>query len=234
MAADSFESAKQLENMSFAPIGMAISAIETLVLNAKTTGVFHFPYPPELQQRLMKALNWGPSNIQIELGYTQVTSLIDAVRNIILEWTIDMEKQGILGNDLSFTPEERVKSAAVTAQTVNHNIYNIEKVGAFVQHAEQSLVQGGVESTVALTEGARDLVKQVEQLLPAAKLPSEVQQDVRATLDELNEATEGSNPDVGRVQRGLNALRRVLAPAGEHLVRIAVDAAVTKLLGPAA
>jgi len=43
---------------------------------------------------------------------------LHAVRNILLDWTIEMEKLGVLGNDLIFTQEERTKSAEATAQTV--------------------------------------------------------------------------------------------------------------------
>jgi hypothetical protein len=223
-----FKSTKPLKSVSFAPVGMPISAIESLVRSANSGGVFHFPYPPELHQKLMESLNWGPSNIQIQLGHSQVVNVIDAVRNMLLDWTIEMEKQGILGNDLIFTPEDRMKAA--TTHPVNH--IHIGKVGAFVQHADRSVVQGGIESVLGLTEGVRNLVEQVEQLLPAANLPVQVQKDTHAALGELRTETASTSPDIGRLQRGLESLKRVLSPAGEHLVKIAVDAAVTKLLGP--
>src|SRR5207237_8337181 len=59
-----FRSNRQLENLSFAPIGMAIFAIESSLRDATAEGEFHFPYPPETLQELMKSLNWVPSNIQ--------------------------------------------------------------------------------------------------------------------------------------------------------------------------
>jgi len=63
-----------------------------------------------------------------------------------------MEKQGILGTDLTFNEEERAKSLAVTAQTVN-NIH-IAQVGSFVQSAENSIVQGGVDAVLNLDRAA--------------------------------------------------------------------------------
>ncbi|MGH6937128.1 MAG: hypothetical protein ACRED2_13345, partial [Methylocella sp.] len=120
-------------------------------------------------------------------------------------------------------------SSAVAAQTVT-NIH-IEKVGSFVQNAENSVVQGGVGSTMNLAVGVRDLVQQVEQLLPAAHLEPTLQKEARAALDELKEAANSTSPDSGRLRKGLESLKRVLAPAGEHLLKIAVDATVTKLIG---
>ena len=137
----------------------------------------------------------------------------------------------MFGHDLLFTEEEREKSVPVTAQTVNH--INIGQVGAFVQSAENTLVQGGVDATLNLTNGVRDLLRQVEQLLPAADLSPQVQSETRAAIAELHDAANTAKPDIGRLRKGLETLKRVLAPAGEHLLRIAVDAAVTKLTGSA-
>jgi len=226
-----FQSSEALQNVSFAPVGMSISAIENSLRDTKAEGEFHFPCAPELQQRLMKSLNWGPSDIQIVLSTPQVQNIIDSVRNILLTWTIEMERQGVLGQGLVFNHEERKKSVIATAQTVNN--INIGQVGSFVQTAENAVIQGEIDSTINLRNDVRSLTDQVEQLLPASNLSQQLQDQTHAALNELKDAVESAEPDTGRVQRGLQALRRVLAPAGEHLLRIAVDAAVTKLTGSA-
>jgi AbiTii len=221
-----FQSPEQQKNWSFAPIGMPIGTLEDSLRNAR--GAYSFPYPPEIQCELRKSLNWG-ADLRIKLNSLDCANIVHAVRNILLDWTLAMEKQGILGENLTFTPEEREKSASVTEQTINN--FHIGQVGAFVQNAEKSVVQGGVESTMTLATGARDLVQQVEQLLPAAQLEPALEKQTHAALDELKEAANSATPDIGRLRKGLESLKRVLAPAGEHLIKIAVDAAVTKLLG---
>jgi hypothetical protein len=76
---------------------------------------------------------------------------------------MDMEKQGILGAGLVFNEQERAKSAAVTAKTVN-NIH-IAQVGSFVQNAENSVVQGGVDAVVNMTgvQQARDVLTELTE-----------------------------------------------------------------------
>jgi hypothetical protein len=98
---------------------------------------------------------------------------LHAVRNILLDWTLALEKQGILGGTLTFSPDERERSASVTAQTINN--FHIGQVGSLVQNAENSVIQGGIDSTLNLTIGVRDLVQQLEQLLPAAHLEPSLQ-----------------------------------------------------------
>jgi hypothetical protein len=79
---------------------------------------------------------------------------------------------------------------------------------------------------------SKKLVQQVEQLLPAANLQPALKNEVHAALDELKEAANSTSPDSGRLRKGLEYLKRVLAPAGDHALKALVDAAVAKLLGP--
>ena len=106
--------------VSVAVIGMAVPAIEESLSSARANpgGVFDFPYPADVQNMICKILSWGDSPLRIKLSVSQVANILHAVRNILLDWTIEMEKLGVLGNDLIFTQEERTKSAEATAQTV--------------------------------------------------------------------------------------------------------------------
>jgi hypothetical protein len=129
---------------------------------------------------------------------------------------------------MTFNDEERAKSPAATAHTINN--INIEQVGAFVQRADNSVVQGGVDSTLSL-DGVRQLIKQVEELFPSADLPSGVKKNIEGAVSELKQAANAASPDTGLVKRLLRGLMRAVAPAGEHLIRVGVDDVVTKLIG---
>jgi len=137
-----------------------------------------------------------------------------------------MEKQNILGADLTFNEEERAKSLAATAPTVN-NIH-IGQIGSFVQNAENSVVQGGVDAVLNLDRVHR-LVQQVEQLLSMPDVPKSVKENTETALSEVKQAAAHPH-ESGRFKAALQAVTRAVAPAGEHALRIGVDAAVTKLL----
>jgi hypothetical protein len=223
-----FQDAKAATSFSLAPVGMSMAAIEkSLEGTANGSGSFEFPYPTALAAKIRKAIKFDTAT-HIKLTVSQVADIPHTVRNILLEWTIDMENQGILGTDLTFNEEERAKSEAATAHTVNN--INIGQVGAFVQGAENSVIQGGDDAVLNL-DGVHQLVKQVEQLLSVADLPNSVKENTEIALAEIKQAADSSVPDRGRLRRALEGLKRVVAPAGEHLLRIGVDAAVTKLLG---
>jgi hypothetical protein len=169
-----FHSPEQERKWSVALIPMTISAIEDSLRDAKSTEALYFPYSPEIQHDLRKSLNANWINdFCIKLSVTHGADILHAVRNILLDWTLALEKQGILGGTLTFSPDERERSASVTAQTINN--FHIGQVGSLVQNAENSVIQGGIDSTLNLTIGVRDLVQQLEQLLPAAHLEPSLQ-----------------------------------------------------------
>lgn len=221
-----FNSAQQQFNWSAAPIGMGVAHMEASLPKGKSRGAFAFPYPPDVKDDMLLSIQ-AAKDVRVRLEVPQIVGLLQAVRDILLEWTLQMEKEGVLGQNLSFSVDERAKSEAPTAEAISH--IHIAQVGMFVQNADHSVLQGGVGSSFSLVQQAQQFVQQVEKLLPAAEFPAAVQAEAKAALTEIKEAT--AHHDDGRIRKGLSVLKRALAPAGETLLKIAVDAAVTKLLG---
>ena len=206
---------------------MSMLEIEQSLLGKTNEGFFEFPYSPEQAALLRKWMSLDTATFRIKLGIPQVANIPNTVRNIILDWAIDMEKKGILGGDLMFNEEERAKSTEATAPTVT-NIH-IAQVGSFVQHAEKSIVQGGVNAVLNL-DRVHQFVEQVEQLLSAADVPKSVKEDTEAALSEVKQAAAHPH-ESGKLRAALQRVGRAVAPAGEHLLRIAVDAGLSRLLG---
>lgn len=89
-----------------------------------------------------EALNVRNFPLRIRIPVAQAADILHAVRNILVDWTIDLEKQGILGENLLFSREDEKKSKAVTDKTVN--TFNIGQVGAFAVASEHSRLSGVV------------------------------------------------------------------------------------------
>jgi AbiTii len=225
-----FMDAEEEEVLSQASIGTPISAIEDSVRDAKGSDSFSSPYNARLQQMLRRNLNVADVNLRIKLSHHQTAAIVHAVRNILLEWTIDMEKQGILGEDLTFSAEDRQKSASVTAQVVNH--FNIGQVASLVQNADHSVVQGSIGSPMVSPQSTLELVDHITALLATAKLTAPIESDARAALEELKHAATATKPEIGRIKKGLESLKRILGSAGESFIKVAADAAITRMLGP--
>lgn len=64
---------------------------------------------PEQQNILIKAFN-PPSTPVLIIPETSIVGILDTVRNIILEWSLKLEKEGILGEEMIFTEDEKIKA----------------------------------------------------------------------------------------------------------------------------
>lgn len=58
----------------------------------------------------------------LQIGTNQIYNIIERVRNIILDWSITLEENGILGEGLQFNETE--KDIAITTPTINNYINN--------------------------------------------------------------------------------------------------------------
>jgi len=198
-----FKSVEQQTLLSVAPIGMSIAGIEASLCNISKNpdGHFVFPYPPAIEKQLRDALTYG-DHVQMRIDVAEIREIIHAVRNIVLDWTLSMEREGVRGDGLIFSSDEEKASVAATANTVNN--FNIGQVGALVQNADRSFVQGSSATTINV-EDVRQFIQQVEQLLPAAKLEQSVDAEARSAIDTLKDATQAEHSDNNRIRKGLEA-----------------------------
>jgi hypothetical protein len=222
-----FRTGEQEANWGDAPIGISVPSIEASLSTAQPGGSFYFPYLAEVKRDLLESLQ-GANDARIRLEVPQAVGLLQRVRSILLEWTLEMEKQGVLGENMLFSLQERANSAGPTSQAI-HNVYNIENVGTLFQSADRSVIQGGVHSKLSSMQQADQFVGQIERLLPASDLPAEVRDEATRAIADVREAT--ASKDEGRLRKGLAYLKQAFADAGDHVIRIAVDQMVSKMLG---
>lgn len=96
------------------------------------------------------AANGMNGNYSIHFSKNVVVSIADAVRNLILDWAINLESEGILGEGVSFTVDEKQK-AAQSAPNIQINNYGHYHQGDTHGHQNRTTVNGVDASTNSLT-----------------------------------------------------------------------------------
>ena len=92
-----FNDPKQGEELSTRNITQAIAELENLA-NDKDAKFFHVPFSQESERRLCNSLNAGfETNISLITPQTEIVRIVEQVRNIILNWTLQLEQDGVLG-----------------------------------------------------------------------------------------------------------------------------------------
>jgi hypothetical protein len=121
--------------------------------------------------------------------------IVEAVTNELLQWTIELERRGIKGEDMDFDEKEK--------QSATHQTFNIQKFTGILGNVQNS--------QVALYD-----YSSVQQLLVDHKIPKADRRELEDIMDELKEAPPDKKPSL--LKRGEDWIvkhKDLLGAAGE-------------------
>jgi len=110
-------------------IGQSIPELEDLVKNSK--GILHQELPDSFG-----GLTGHYTRYIAEISSNSIQGIIEKVKNIIMEWILKIEEDGIKGEDMSFTEEE--KNIAERQQYTVNNFYGDITGSQIQQNSSQS------------------------------------------------------------------------------------------------
>jgi hypothetical protein len=122
------------------PLRMGIKNLVQIA--SSTEGVPMMPIDGQLLETLLRAQGSYPMEPVLVINQTQVAMAVDAVRNAVLDWSLRLESEGILGEGMTFTREEKAK--AVT----NPNIHIGGNFQGFIGSADGSTVSQNLSMNV--------------------------------------------------------------------------------------
>ncbi|HHQ4628784.1 AbiTii domain-containing protein [Aeromonas hydrophila] len=102
--------------LSECPISVQMGVLEDLAVPGEVVRWF---FSPEKIELLMRDLPL-PGEPEHALGSNQIRGLIEAVRDKLLVWALDLADAGIKGEGMSFTPQEQQQAQQLTPVTHIH------------------------------------------------------------------------------------------------------------------
>lgn len=115
-------SSKLAEILSTRKIGQPVSELDSLA-NEHKEDTLQVPFNQETKNQIISLMNI-PLEPSLLVPRTEIVGILDAIRNEILNWSLDLESRGILGDGMSFTKEEKIAASKITYQVTN-NIQNM-------------------------------------------------------------------------------------------------------------
>lgn len=100
---------KVVETLSMAPVGQPISGLEEICVGE---GALIIPLPRAIVQGIIDE-NPRCRDVAVHVTRAEVVTVVDHVRNLVLDWALDLERAGIKGEGLTFSTTEQ--KAAATA-----------------------------------------------------------------------------------------------------------------------
>ncbi len=199
-----FPDSKTLAAASTKPCDQSISELEALSSDSREGTTLGMNFAPEQEAVLRRAIGID-LRVSLILQRSSIARILDAVRNAILEWALKLEKDGIKGEDLSFTPKERK-----VAEGAAYNIMN------FFGPVQNSQIQHATKHSVQIQPRGPDLAEIAKFIASLKKQASDLPltPEARAELDaEIStaEAQIGSpKPKVAVLRESLHSIRNIL------------------------
>jgi hypothetical protein len=210
------------ERFSKAPIGLPIGAIEDEIRSGKNSnGQCTFPYPVEMQATLRRAIRMQ-TDVTIFLAQNRIVGIVEAVRNLVLDWSLELEKAGILGEGMVFTATEKTHSGPVTQKFIIQNVGVLGNVSDGARVTNTQTVNGG-ESLARL----QDFLAQTKTAMPL--LPVETAAALRPVIEGLEIEVEQTEPDSGKVKSFLQSAKTICEAAAGNLAASGIIVLITRL-----
>lgn len=218
-----FQDAKEAEYLSSNKCSQPVGELESLVDNDKS-GFLQIHFPPHIENQLVRGMD-VPLQPSLHVSPTQVVGILDAVRNTVLEWTLELEKQGVLGEGMSFTKEEKQAASNVTYQ-ITHNIGNMQN--SQIQHdspnASQAIHIGlRLDEVAAFLQSLKETRSQLDLAEPAsAELDAEI-----ATMETQLASPKPKEPII---REALRSVRSILEGVAGSAIASGLLAALSALV----
>jgi hypothetical protein len=196
------------------------------LMRSSDKGTFQIDFNPEAKNAIMEAVQMQ-TDIKFMLGRSAIAGILEAVRNTILDWSLKLEKEGILGEGLSFSKEEHEK--AQNTHT-NYTIGNIE-------HFAGSIGNLGNSSKVEVKQvnaGSKDdvvqLLKQIRQYSPEVGLADVDRNKLNDDLAKLEIELQNEHAEPGTIKRLLASLKNIFEGASGNVIAQGIIVAIQRLL----
>jgi hypothetical protein len=193
------------------------------------SGGFQIGYSKEAENMLMNAIRFQlrPS---LHVSNSQFRRILDAVRKIVLDWSLRLEADGILGEGMTFSGEEKARARE---KSVTYHVRNYIH-GTF----DRSQIQvEAVSSTQQMKASRFDpaeltvLVAALKEALPRLSLPVAQSREFTADVATLESQAQSPNPKAGIVHEALLSVRAILENAGGTLLAAGLLQQIGRLFG---
>ena len=144
----------------------------------------------------------------LQLGESAVRAILGQVRTIVLEWSLTLEKRDVVGEDMTFSANERQQASAV-------------HIGTFIQNVADSQLQVNSPGAIIQQDVTVEQLAEIKRLIgvlddAAGNTPQRIDEvaELRAERDVLLAQANSPKPKRSVVPASLVSLRAIIEARG--------------------
>ena len=196
----------------------SITELESLLKSEKES-IFIIP-SEEIQKELRISFKME-TKFRITLERSQVQKIIDMVKTIILEWSLQLEKDGILGEGIKFSQKEK-QVADKQNYTVNNFYVNVS--GLQIQQHTQNSTQ--IQINEIDIEKVSKIISDLQKHLSQTELSEEKQKAIEKEIEAITKQLTENKPKKNVIKESIKTIRGLLEGVAGNLI---AEALVNKI-----
>lgn len=170
-------------------------------------------------QNILRRLTGHNTKFRLRLSRATAPNITDAVRSLVLDWSLALARAGILGEGMNFKPADQQMAQSAS------NSFFIQNAAVVGNVSGRASVQIHQVATINV-DRARDTITPVHQL--AGMLPANARTNLQPFLDEAMAQVTSHTPDQSRLRQALGSMKTIC----EGLVGNVLAAGFVAALGP--
>jgi hypothetical protein len=183
----------------------SIPELERISKTDNDHGILVRFFRPSLEQKLMKGMSF-PMRPQLQFTYVQIEGIIEKVRNRILEWALDLEIRGILGEGMTFTQQERKMG-----QEQHYHFGDVSS--SQIQIGSNSSNQHQVIDTGGDATALRSVAEALTAALNQSKASGDLADELRAEIATLQAQASSPKPKWEIVKASARSVKAIVEGA---------------------
>ncbi|WP_318433899.1 AbiTii domain-containing protein [Photobacterium leiognathi] len=197
-------SSKIAELLSTRHIGQPVSELDSLV-NEHQQNILQVPFAQETKNQIMNLMK-VPLEPSLLVPQTEIVGILDTIRNEILNWSLDLESRGILGDGMSFTKEEKMAASKITYQVTN-NIQNMNN-SQFQQDSA-----GATQTLTICNENSsniKEFIKHFYEVKDSLDLDDLAKRELCTEVKTVELQLESPKPKQSIISESIKSIRSIL------------------------
>lgn len=202
---------KAYERACKCSVNQSISELVTLAESNKDE--LRIMFSPQVESFLVSSVG---TSVKVEISRSSIRRILEAVRDVILKWSLKLEEDGITGQEMSFSPKERDIAAK---HNYNHFIQiNVEQTqmqnsSSESQSSSDSFSNDLRNANVAnfanqVSDNARQQANQYNYTVEQQQNLTEAAAEIQQLLEQLSQ-TYSTDTVSGRMQVATETVSRI-------------------------
>lgn len=203
-------------------VDQAIGALEEMSRNPKSEMLL-MDFAPQLKKQIMESIGVD-TDVRFIVPRAALQGVMDGVRNLVLDWSLKLEKAGITGENMTFSPEEKKKAHE------SGSVYNIQNFTGNIGNVEGNANIETHQNVGLKIEDVQALLAEIEKVRSTLLLNEAQNREVDSAILIAKEEIAKPQPERGRLTGAIKSIKNIVENISGNIGASAILSFIHKLL----